>query len=598
MVSTSVCSIFAMDLSTSVGTTAETATIANMERIASPADFEFEIVSVGRDSVVAEFVSQSRITNPPYVGVKGTKTAAEKNSEYQYVLDYDKEYSFVYTVIENEIKTVYNSFLCVEYGENTKIVFDDIIKNIITDEPSRAAGTKYEVESNNYYTAADITYDDYDNHGTINPATDVDWWVVSFLNSGNANFWLGNIPAGCDYDLELYSSNGTTILNSSFNAGNEAELITQPVVAGTTYYIKIYSYSGSSSSQYLFRTKNYPTTGNGSSEIISGNVYRFKNSASNKYLNVHYGYDANYTNVYQYTDDGSIELTYRIEYNASLDAYYIYPMCSSNGRSRVLDIFNYSGPTAGCNVQIYNKNSATSDQTFNIVSVGNNKYKIVLTSNNSLALTVCGTGNGSGTGTTSTSEGNVYLDTYTGSTFQQWYIEEAADNHEDYYYNLNWNYMFQGTAAPSYISSDYGYRESPTTGSLEFHTGIDIATGGLYGINIYPVEAGEVVHIIEDLDERIGRGHGLIIEHDDTVYGSTQKLRTMYIHMQYPPQWYMGDEVGVNDIIGYVGSSGASTGPHLHFTVISNGSTGGLGPTNTIEPMFFYMDRSFTYDSY
>ena len=146
-----------------------------------------------------------------------------------------------------------------------------------------------------------------------------------------------------------------------------------------------------------------------SSAIVSGNVYRFKNSASSKYLNVHYGYDSNFNNVYQFSDDGSVELTYRVEYSQSLDAYYIYAMCSSNGRSRVLDIYNTSGLASGCNVQIYNKNSATSDQTFKFISVGNNKYKIVMASNTNLALTVYGTSNGSASGKTSTSAGNVFI---------------------------------------------------------------------------------------------------------------------------------------------------------------------------------------------
>ena len=59
-----------------------------------------------------------------------------------------------------------------------------------------------------------------------------------------------------------------------------------------------------------------------------------------------------------------------------------------------------------------------------------------------------------------------------------------------------------------------------------------------------------------------------------------------------------GDTVSANNVIGYVGSTGASTGAHLHFTVISNGSTGGHNINNTIEPMFFYENISFTFDQY
>ena len=72
--------------------------------------------------------------------------------------------------------------------------------------PASAAGTKNEVESNNSMSQADRTYDDYNNYGTINPAGDEDWWVVSFPNSGSGSFWLGNIPAGHDFDLRAMAS--------------------------------------------------------------------------------------------------------------------------------------------------------------------------------------------------------------------------------------------------------------------------------------------------------------------------------------------------------------------------------------------------------
>ena len=206
LVGTSICSVFAADAAAKLETSNETAVVGNMERISAPVDFDFEIVSVDRDTVTAEFTSSRRISTPPYVGGKGTKNTAEKISNLQYVLEYDKEYSFVYSVTENGVETVYNSFLTVERGSDIKVVFGDIIKNEVSGVSTRAVGTKTEIESNNNYSSATRTYDDYDNHGALTTNTDVDWWVVSFLNSGSANFWLGNIPANCDYELELYKT--------------------------------------------------------------------------------------------------------------------------------------------------------------------------------------------------------------------------------------------------------------------------------------------------------------------------------------------------------------------------------------------------------
>lgn len=123
---------------------------------------------------------------------------------------------------------------------------------------TRAAGTYYESESNNSLADADLTYDDYDNYGSISSSNDVDWWKVVFAENGQANFWMGNIPDNCNYQLYLYNSNSTLL--SSSTTDQSQELIQYNVVAGIVYYVKIISTSGYSSSNYYFRTKNYPTT--------------------------------------------------------------------------------------------------------------------------------------------------------------------------------------------------------------------------------------------------------------------------------------------------------------------------------------------------
>lgn len=123
-----------------------------------------------------------------------------------------------------------------------------------------ASGTKYESESNNTYSTATTTFNDYDSYGRISSTSDIDYWSVQFSKSGTANFYLGDIPSGCDYDMRVYSSNGTTLLGSSTNSGNTYELLRLTVAAGTRYYIRINSASGySTSSYYQFRTKVYPS---------------------------------------------------------------------------------------------------------------------------------------------------------------------------------------------------------------------------------------------------------------------------------------------------------------------------------------------------
>lgn len=110
-----------------------------------------------------------------------------------------------------------------------------------------------------------------------------------------------------------------------------------------------------------------------------------------------------------------------------------------------------------------------------------------------------------------------------------------------------------------WISSYYGYRPHPIYGGTRFHSGIDIAVDS--GIDIKAAEDGVVL-----LAETNG-GYGLcvIIDHGggvSTLYGHAQKLLVK-----------KGEEVTRGQVIAKVGSTGVSTGPHLHFEVRVNGAT-------------------------
>ena len=594
MVSTSVCTIFAMDLSANAGNSTEIATIANMERITSPVNFEFEIVSVGRDSVVAEFVSQSRITNPPYVGVKGTKTAAEKNSEYQYVLDYDKEYSFVYTVIENGVEIIYNSFLTVEHGENMSVVFDKTIKNVVSNDPTRAAGTIMEIEPNNTYSNADRTYDDYDNRGALGSATDVDWWVVSFLNSGNANFWLGNIPANCDYDLELYSSNGTTRLGYSYHAGNTDELITYSVTAGVNYYIKIYSYSGSSNSQYLFRTKNYAESIGGTS-IQDGKVYYIQNVGNNQYMTVGKACNASslsyayiYTSVASSEDGQNNGQRMRLNYDTT-GFYTVAPLCSFNGQYRVLDV--YGGlSSAAKQLWLYPDNGA-SEEHFVFELQSDNTYIISFKDNPSYVLDV-----------NSSNYNKVFANTRTGSNSQKWTVTaDTTYNAKEALYNTyGWQWPL---ASNYYLTSSYGRRTLDNGVSYEFHSAVDISANNGTAV-LCPTTATYM-----DSGYYSVCGYYLIIETNNTVYDSTQKIKLLFQHLKEEATVTNSSMENATSItkgttIAKTGDTGSPGSYHLHFGVISDGSNVFVDTgdgyddrtfANTEQPLMFFPNSNFTY---
>ncbi len=110
----------------------------------------------------------------------------------------------------------------------------------------------YETEPNGAMAVADVTEDEADNFGTISSATDSDWYKTTFDRGGKTNFWLGNIPSGCDYQMQIYK--GSTLVKTvNNNSTGTSEFAQYNTLADTVYYIKISSNSGyNASSYYLF----------------------------------------------------------------------------------------------------------------------------------------------------------------------------------------------------------------------------------------------------------------------------------------------------------------------------------------------------------
>jgi murein DD-endopeptidase MepM/ murein hydrolase activator NlpD len=111
--------------------------------------------------------------------------------------------------------------------------------------------------------------------------------------------------------------------------------------------------------------------------------------------------------------------------------------------------------------------------------------------------------------------------------------------------------------ADGWISSRFGYRESPFTGLREFHKGLDIANR--VGTPIIATADGTVTFIgskgFLGKVVVINHGHGMI-----TRYGHLQRILVK-----------RKENVKRGDTIGYMGSSGRGTGPHVHYEVLLNG---------------------------
>ncbi len=118
------------------------------------------------------------------------------------------------------------------------------------------------------------------------------------------------------------------------------------------------------------------------------------------------------------------------------------------------------------------------------------------------------------------------------------------------------------------ISSPFGMRYHPITGEYRHHNGVDFWAPGINGSPIYATRSGVVT-----LAGWYGSGGWTVkIQHDD-VYVS------IYMHMTHFIV-AAGDYVTAGQVIGYVGTTGGSTGPHLHFEIRQNGVA--VNPMNFI----------------
>ena len=122
-----------------------------------------------------------------------------------------------------------------------------------------------------------------------------------------------------------------------------------------------------------------------------------------------------------------------------------------------------------------------------------------------------------------------------------------------------------------YVSSYYGYRISPISGAVEFHTGVDIAVP--QGTQIRAGFDGTVISAGYDG----GYGNCVVIENKDGVQARYAHCDTLNVTA--------GQTIKEGDVIATVGSTGDSTGPHLHLEVIKDGQQ--------INPLYFAVTGDF-----
>jgi murein DD-endopeptidase MepM/ murein hydrolase activator NlpD len=119
------------------------------------------------------------------------------------------------------------------------------------------------------------------------------------------------------------------------------------------------------------------------------------------------------------------------------------------------------------------------------------------------------------------------------------------------------------------IASGFGYRIDPIYKTVKYHAGLDFSAPS--GTPIYATGDG----VVEDASmSDVGYGNHVVIKHG---YG----YKTLYGHM-LRIKVKAGQSVKRGDVLGWVGSTGKSTGPHCHYEVMKNGEK--------VDPVYFFFN--------
>lgn len=159
--------------------------------------------------------------------------------------------------------------------------------------------------------------------------------------------------------------------------------------------------------------------------------------------------------------------------------------------------------------------------------------------------------------------GNVLMIRYTSLNRNQVYeLFRFGDGRDDYFERDGSSVRRSLLRTPvdgARLSSRFGMRRHPILGYNKMHTGVDFAAPT--GTPIYAAGDG----VITRLGRNGGYGHYIKIKHNN-------EISTAYAHLsRYARGMKPGTRVTQGEVIGYVGSTGRSTGPHLHYEVIRNG---------------------------
>lgn len=329
-------------------------------------------------------------------------------------------------------------------------------------------------------------------------------------------------------------------------------------------------------------------------DIISGKVYTIKTMAAEEYVSVYHGYDHSRTDLTMEdtTDRAKYNhQTFRIEYLPDRGAYKIRTMVCMNGWYRPIDIIRSSGNlTDGYRTQIYNDStqgdSNEACQLFNIEHADErlNVCYIISSSHTNQYLSY----HNSDVRVTAYNENN--------KNNQTWYVEEYTEYYEEYYKSFNIDFPVQDTVAFSFQSSRAWRDWSRITddpvydGASSEHAGADFTF--TYDDMTYKAPYDSIVSKVGHDEDR---GYYVVLKLNGIkVIGTNTEVKVVIQHMRESACVPEGAEISRGTIVGYEGETGVGY-PHLHYSVIIDGSNFTNGFSNTIDPLVFYNRDLFVY---
>ncbi len=164
--------------------------------------------------------------------------------------------------------------------------------------------------------------------------------------------------------------------------------------------------------------------------------------------------------------------------------------------------------------------------------------------------------------------------------------------------DLNCEYMFSDTAHHIFISSGYRTVNRPS------HKGIDIISSS----SSYPINGAEIKNIFGGtvvvskavtynsdgniVNDNNGAGNYVVVQLNAKYSGTNNYIVVRYLHMLRAPYWSVNEAISKGDCVGYVGSTGDSSGPHLHIDINASGENY-TTLENSVNPILFFPNIAF-----